>query len=217
MTPIWLKMAQQIQALSKTGLHFTEGPFDRQRYETLLEISHTLMETYGNCPPEVLRSLMLQESGYITPKVDVRAGIIEDDKILLVKEKDDGGWSLPGGFADVGDSPARSVEREVFEEAGLKVRATRLVAVLDRENPQHGHVPYPFHVYKMFFLCSLTGACDLRSGSLSHTGPHTFETEAAGFFALSELPELSISRVSPSQIAMLFRHHSDATLRTEFD
>lgn len=211
MTPIWLKLAQQIQALSKTGLHFTEGPFDRERYETLLEISHTLMETYGNCPPEVLRNLMLEEDGYITPKVDVRAGIIEDGKILLVKEKDDGCWSLPGGFADVGDSPARSVEREVFEEAGFEVRATRLVAVLDRDNPNHGHVPYPFHVYKMFFLCNVTGVCDV------HSRPHSFETEAVGFFPLTELPELSISRVTPSQIAMLFRHHADGTLMTEFD
>lgn len=211
MTPIWLTLAQQIQALSKTGLHFTEGPFDRERYETLLEISHTLMETYGSCSPEILRSLMLKEDGYITPKVDVRAGIIEDGKILLVKEKDDGCWSLPGGFADVGESPARSVEREVLEEAGFEVRATRLAAVLDRENPRHGHVPYPFHVYKMFFLCKVTGACDVNSRL------HTFETEEVGFFSLTELPQLSISRVTPGQIAMLFRHHQDATLLTEFD
>ncbi len=150
--------------------------------------------------------LFSQEGGYATPKVDVRGAVFRDDRILLVKEKIDGGWTLPGGWADPCQSPSEAVVREVFEESGFEVRAVKLAAIYDRS--RHAHLPpMPFHLYKLFFLCEITGGAAKES----------YETTGVDFFAEDAIPPLSISRTLPFQIARMFEHHRNRALPTEFD
>ena len=176
-------LAQRIQAMAQTGLAFTQDRFDRERYEALLEVAAQLMGGDSRLLP-AFRS----EWGYATPKVDVRAIVLREGKLLLGREATDGLWCPPGGWADVGGSPSENVEREVFEETGLQVRATRLLGVWDRN--RHGHPPRPFHAYKLFFLCEETGG-ELRTCE---------DILEIGFFALSELPPLSLDRVVLTEI-----------------
>lgn len=211
MTEPWQKAAEQIRAIARTGLHYSENNFDLDRYRKLLEIADHLAAAYSAADAQHISQLFALERGYVTPKVDMRAGIIEQDKILLVREVCDGRWSLPGGFADIGDAPATAIEREVLEEAGFEVRAEKLVALFDRDHPRHGHDPFEFHTYKVFFLCSCVGGRNPESRA------HTYETEAVDYFSLTELPPLSQSRVTRSQIEMLFNHFRNPGLPTEFD
>ena len=147
--PNWLHWAQQIQAIAQTGLTYTEGMYDRERYHALQQIAAEIMAVGSNGDVQQILDLFAQESGYPTPKVDVRGVVFRDDKILLVLERADGGWTLPGGWADVGDSPAECVVREVREESGFEVRAVKLLALYDRN--RHGHDPHPDYIYKLFF------------------------------------------------------------------
>ena len=166
-----------------------------------------MLSERGNTPVEQISELFPDfASGYATPKVDVRGAAFRDDKILLVREARDGGWTLPGGWADPGQSPAEAVVREVFEESGFHVRVTKLAALYDRS--KHPHMPRaPFHVYKLFFLCEITGG----SATVSH------ETTAVDFFPEDAIPNLSIDRTLPFQIARMFDHHRTRTLPTDFD
>jgi ADP-ribose pyrophosphatase YjhB (NUDIX family) len=143
--------------------------------------------------------------GYATPKVDVRAAVFREGRLLLVREREDGRWTLPGGWADIGDSPSTAVVREVKEESGYDVRARKLLALLDRN--LHGHPPIPYHAYKLFFLC------DIVAGN-AHAEQ---ETDAVGFFAHDEVPPLSLTRVTPSQMARLFEHFFHPEWPTQFD
>lgn len=197
----WLK---QIAALAKTGLYYVTDPYDKERYETLVELSAKLLATHTDDDPDTLNTLLMNDDGYITPKVDVRGAVIQDDKILLVKEASDGLWTLPGGWADVGDSPSEAVEREIREESGYEARATKLMAVEDRKL-RHPH--YVFDVYKMFFLCDLTGGEATTS----------IETTAVDWFAEDELPPLSVGRVTEAQINRWFTHYRQPNLPTTFD
>ena len=176
-------LAQRIQALAQTGLAFSRDRYDRERYEALREIAAALM----GGDPGLLPAFEAQQ-GYATPKVDVRAIVLREGGILLVREVADGLWCPPGGWADVGDSPSAAVEREVVEETGLRVRATRLLGLWDRN--RHGHPPIPFHAYKLFFLCEELGG-ELTSSE---------ETLDVGFFDPRALPPLSVDRVMPVQI-----------------
>jgi len=201
-TPMdWLK---QIAALAKTGLYFVKDPYDKERYETLIELSAKLLASHTDDDAETLHSLLMGDDGYITPKVDVRGAVIRDDKILLVKEVSDGLWTLPGGWADVGDSPAQAVEREIREESGYEAKATKLMAVEDRKL-RHPH--YVFDVYKMFFLCDLTGGEATTS----------IETTDVAWFAEDDLPPLSLGRVTAEQIKRWFVHYRQPDLPTSFD
>lgn len=205
MDPDWLRWARRIHALAQNGSAYTEGVFDRERYAELKTIAAAMMAAYGGTTPEHVLGLWEGERGYATPKVDVRAAVFRDGRILLVREREDGRWSLPGGWADVGDSPSQCVEREVREEAGLTVRATRLIAVHD--GSRNGHPPRPFYVYKLFFLCELVG------GVLTPS----IETDEIAFFAPDELPPLSEGRVTAPQIELCFQHLRDPGRATEFD
>jgi ADP-ribose pyrophosphatase YjhB (NUDIX family) len=163
---------------------------------------HTGLEVRG------IEAMFTQQTGYATPKVDVRGAVFRDGRILLVRETADGDrWTLPGGWADVNESPAEAVVKEVREEAGLEVRAFKLGAVLDRS--RHAHKPiYPFHIWKLFFLCEITGG-EIR------TGP---ETSEVAFFAEADLPaDLSTSRVLPPQLKRMFKHMRQPDLPTDFD
>lgn len=205
MQPKWLEWAQKLQAIAQNGLTYSEGVYDIERYKQLRAIATEIMVTYSNVEHSYVLDLFSGEVGYATPKVDVRGAIFRDDTILLVKERADGLWTLPGGWADVGESPSEVVVKEVYEESGYQVRATKLLAVYDRN--KQGHPPFPFYVYKLFFHC------ELIDGSPSSS----IETEAVDFFPEDALPELSIGRVTPAQITRLFQHYRQPDLPTDFD
>ncbi|MCP4708834.1 MAG: NUDIX hydrolase [Planctomycetes bacterium] len=179
----------RLRALAQIGLRFARDDFDTNRYSEIHEIAVEMMAAQSELPKEKLVELFEREQGYATPKVDVRGVVFEGEKVLLVKERMDGCWSLPGGWADVGKSVRENVEREIWEEAGLETRSVRLLAVYDRA--KHPHKPLmPFHVYKMFIQCEKLGG-ELQSSC---------ETSDAGFFSEDKLPEMSITRVLPEQV-----------------
>jgi ADP-ribose pyrophosphatase YjhB (NUDIX family) len=213
MEPDWLVWARRIQALAQTGMAFTRDGYDRERYEALRTLAAEMLAARSGGDPARIEALFAEQSGYATPKVDVRGAVFDDDgRILLVRETADAGrWTLPGGWADVNQSPSECVAREVLEEAGIEVQVRKLACVYDRA--RHAHQPhYPFHIYKMFFICDPIGAPELARGD-------GFETSAAEFFAQADVPEaeLSISRVLPFQITRLFQHLRDPLLPTDFD
>lgn len=179
-------LAQQLNAIAQTGLTYAKDVFDRERYETLQQMAVELIGSRFEIDAQTLNHV--SEVGYATPKTDVRAFILREGKILMVREADDGLWSLPGGWADVGDTPSVAVSREVKEETGLSVKVTKLLGVWDRN--LNGHPPYPWHVYKHIFLCEETGG----TLALSH------ESTDIGFFDINELPDLSLTRIVPEQI-----------------
>ncbi|MFK3710399.1 NUDIX hydrolase [Leclercia adecarboxylata] len=177
---------QKLNAIAQTGLTFSKDVFDTERYESLRQIATELMASRFDIDPKTLHHVT--ESGYATPKTDVRAFILRDGKLLMVREAEDGLWSLPGGWADVGDTPSTAVCREVAEETGLQVKATKLLGVWDRN--LHGHPPLPWHVYKLIFLCEETGG----SLAINH------ETTSLGFFDINELPPLSLTRIVAEEL-----------------
>ena len=207
MEPQWLRWAKELQAIAQIGLTYSSANhFDVERYTRIREIAAEIMSFCGEMEKGMLLELFQQEDGYATPKVDIRGVVFRDDKVLLVREVADGCWTLPGGWADVNESPSESVVREVREESGYETRPVKLLAVYDRS--KQGHVPaFPFHVYKLFILCELIGGEAATS----------FETSGVGFFAEEELPELSLSRVTPEQIRRLFEHWRHPEWATDFD
>jgi ADP-ribose pyrophosphatase YjhB (NUDIX family) len=201
----WLDWAKQLQAIAQNGLTYTEGLYDIERYKSLQAIASEIMATYSNVEPSYVLDLFANEVGYATPKVDVRGAVFRDDSILMVRERIDGCWTLPGGWADVGDSPSEAVVREVYEESGYQTRAVKLLAVYDRD--KHGHPPLSHSVYKLFIQCELLGGSPLEN----------IETDGVEFFRENELPELSLGRVVPAQIARLFAHYRHPDWATDFD
>ncbi len=164
MEPQWLTYGKRLQAIASTGLHFSRDQFDRERYEEIATIANEMLAALGNVPVERIEGLVSDFArGYATPKVDVRGALVEDDAILLVREQSDGLWTLPGGFADVGLSPARNVEKEIYEEAGINVSARRLYGV--RYKAGSGYSPDVRDFYKMFFLCGRDQRMEARAGS----------------------------------------------------
>lgn len=206
MEPNWLRWAKQLAALAQNGLTYSESQYEIERYEQIRDVAAEMMAVGFDLETKAVIDLFSQEQGYATPKVDVRGAVFRDDKILLVKEKTDDAWTLPGGWADPCQSPSEAVVREVFEESGFEVRVQKLAAVYDRS--KHPHRPLmPFHLYKLFFLCEITGG----KARQSH------ETTGVDFFAEDEIPPLSISRTLPFQIARMFAHHRNPGLLTDFD
>lgn len=201
----WLEWGKQLEAIAQNGLTHTEGIFDRERYKSLQIIASEILATYTNLEPSYLLDLFSQEVGYATPKVAVRGAIFRDDCLLFVREKSDGLWTIPGGWVDIGESPSEAVVREIFEESGYQTRAIKLLAVYD--NHKHGHPPTLHHGYKLFVLCELLGGSPQAN----------IETDQVEFFAESKIPELSLFRVTPSQIKRLFEHHRHPDLPTDFD
>ena len=200
-----VQWAQRIQALSQTGLTYAKDPYDRSRYEELREIAAEMLAAPLGAAPSELAGLFRAEEGYATPKIDVRGVVIQDDKVLLVRERSEGLWSLPGGWADVGDAPSGAVEREILEESGYEAKAIKLLAFYDRN--LHDHPPMAFHVYKTFFRCEITGGNPALSS----------ETDGVDFFALDALPPLSVERVTAKQVARFFDHARHPDWPTDFD
>ncbi len=201
----WLEWAQRLQAIAQNGLTYTENPFDIERYNLIREIAAEMLATYSDGEPHYILDLFARDVGYATPKIDVRGVVFQDNTILLVKEREDGCWTLPGGWIDVGESPSESVEREVYEESGFQTRAVKLLAVYDRN--KHPHPPMLHHTYKLFFLCEL----------LSGSATPSIETTEVGFFAENEIPELSIARVTSCQISKFFDYSRNPDWHTAFD
>ena len=201
----WLEWVQKLQAIAQNGLTYTENPFDIERYKSLRAIAAEIMANYSNAEPSYVLDLFAREVGYATPKVDVRGAVFRDDQILLVRERIDGCWTLPGGWADIGDSPAEVAQREVYEESGYHTRAVKLLAVYDRN--RQGHPPFAHYVYKLYFRCEL----------VSGTPSPSIETDEVGFFGETEIPQLSLSRVMPAQITRIFQHYRQPDLPTDFD
>lgn len=195
-----LALLRELQAIAQNGLTFAKDPFDRDRYLRLRQIVEQRVPS--TLDAEVVLGA---EKGYITPKAEVRAAAFRDGRILMVREISDGLWTLPGGWADVNQTPAEAVVKEVWEESGFQARATKLAAVWDRR--RHAHPPSFHHAYKLFFLCDLIGG--EAKGSI--------ETSEVGFFPEADLPPLSVHRVTAEQIRTMFRHERQRDLPTEFD
>ncbi|RXZ79112.1 NUDIX domain-containing protein [Paenibacillaceae bacterium] len=190
----WLEWAKQIQAIAQTGLTYTKDIYDRERYETLKQLGIDILTNYTAVGSEKIELTFASDTGYATPKTDIRAVIFKDSKILLVRENHDGRWALPGGWADIGLSPSEVAVKEVKEESGsgYDVEAVRLLAVLDKK--YHDHPPEPYHVYKYFILCKIVGG-EALSG---------IETTEVGFFERDRLPKLSIERNTAAQVQTMF-------------
>jgi len=194
MEPKWLDWAKQLQSIAQAGLTYSKDVYDLERFELIRDLSIEIMSEHTTMDKEMIRNLFANETGYATPKVDVRAVVFKDEKILMVKEKAGGVWSLPGGWGDIGLTPSEVAVNEVKEESGFDVKAVKLLGVLDTKC--HPHPPSPYHIYKIFIQCEITGG-------VAKTG---IETEDVEFFAEDDLPPLSIARNTESQIKSAFKH-----------
>jgi ADP-ribose pyrophosphatase YjhB (NUDIX family) len=201
-----VEWARKIQSIAQIGLEYAADPYNRDRYEELRALSAEMMREASDIPAVQWLELFGKETGYATPKVDVRGAVFRGSEVLLSREVDDGCWSLPGGWADVNDPPSKAVIRELREEAGYEVRCTKLAAVLDRDLHYHED-QHPFHIYKLMFLCEITG----ETNELCH------DISAANFFPVHDLPPLSRHRTLPKQIALMYEHHQNPALPTVFD
>lgn len=201
----WVEWTRRIAAIAQNGLTYTEGPFDRERYTELRRIAAEMMGAYSETDPERVLALFAHQTGYATPKVDVRGVVFRGDAILLVREREDGLWTLPGGWADAGESPSEAVAKEIREESGYSARPVKLLAVLDRD--RHGAPPLPWAVYKLFILCELEGGAPASS----------VETDGVDFFREDDIPPLSLGRVTAGQIRRMFEHRRNADWPTDFD
>jgi ADP-ribose pyrophosphatase YjhB (NUDIX family) len=201
-----LEIARRLHALARTGLHFCTDEYDRQRYE---EIEALTVEWLAGPAPDDqqrLSALWADERGYVTPKVEVRGATFDaQGRVLLVRERLDGLWTLPGGWADVNESPSQSVVKEIEQESGYLARAVKLAALYDRN--RHGHGPTLFHSWKAFFLCEIDGGQPRTS----------YETDAVDWFALDALPPMSIGRSTPHQVRRMREHWAKREMPADYD
>jgi ADP-ribose pyrophosphatase YjhB (NUDIX family) len=206
--PQWLLWSRQLQAIAQTGLTFTRDPYDIERYQALRGLAAEIMTAHTATAGDSIADLFCNETGYPTPKIDVRAAVFDDaGRILMVREASDGHrWTLPGGWADVNISAADSVVKEVREESGYEARILRPVALWDRA--RQGHPPSAYSCLKLFYLCELTGGAPGIS----------LETSEVGWFARDGIPaDLSLGRTLPHQIARMFEHHADPQLPVDYE
>jgi ADP-ribose pyrophosphatase YjhB (NUDIX family) len=203
--PRWLEWAREIQALGQTGLTFSETQYDTQRYTRLMELAAEMVEANTGLPSEPAMESFRLQPGYATPKVDVRGAVVRDGKILLVQERRDGLWCMPGGWADVGETPSEMVEREVWEESGFEVVARKVVGVYDAN--RSGRPLAFFHAYKVVFLCDIQGG-EARPSD---------ETSAVDFFPFGHLPPLSNERTHERHLEDVLAHCRDPQRPAAFD
>jgi ADP-ribose pyrophosphatase YjhB (NUDIX family) len=200
----WLDWAREIFSLSQSGLTYSGNQYDIERYKRLQEITAEIIESQSDISRESALDSFSMQAGYITPKVDVRGAVVQDGKLLLIQERADGMWAMPGGWADLGNSPASVAEREVWEESGYRVKAEKVVAVIDANRIQ----PMEFyHAYKIIFLCKLVGGEPRTS----------YETLAVDFFDPDRLPPLSSYRTNEEMLKEVFAHVQDPNRPTAFD
>jgi ADP-ribose pyrophosphatase YjhB (NUDIX family) len=203
--PQWLEWAREIQAIAQTGSHYAENIYQLQRYQRLMEIAAEIVDNYSESNSSEIRLAFNTPEGYATPKVDVRGAVFIHNQLLLVREKADGDWTLPGGWADVGESPAQAAEREVWEETGFRVEAKKVIGIYDAN--RLGKLEF-FHAYKIVFLC------DLISGNPTPSD----ETTEVAFFSKDEIPgNLSGERTKPRHLQDVFTNLDDPNHPTLFD
>ena len=204
MSTKWIEWAMRMQAIAQAGRAYSENPYDIERYKQLQELASEMMAAHSDHEHEHVRDILEGETGYATPKLDIRGVVFDGDKVLLVQETIDGRWSLPGGWADVYSSPSENVVREIREESGYEAVAKRLLAIYDKS--RHGYESISMlYVYKLFFLCELTGGEPATS----------IETSDVGFFGLEELPPLSTTRITEEQIRRMYELREEEA--TDFD
>lgn len=200
----WIAWAREIFSMSQAGLTYSQNEFDIERYKRLQEITAEMIESQSGLSKESVLESFSMQAGYATPKIDVRGAVVRDNKILLIQERMDGRWAMPGGWADLGNAPASVAEREVWEESGYHVKAEKVVAVIDANRIE----PMEFyHAFKIIFLCTLIGG----EPQVSH------ETMAVDFFDMNNLPPLSLYRTDESMLREVFAHIQDPNRRTAFD
>ena len=204
--PQWLRIARELRALAQTGLTFSTDGFDRQRYGRIRELAASMLALGGGADYGAILGILHEDKGYATPKVDVRGAAFVDGRVLLVREISDGKWTLPGGWADVNQTPAECVVREIMEESGFEARVLKLAAVHDyqRSNRPARHID---SIYKIFFVCEITGGAARTSD----------ETSEVAFFPRHELPPLSLGRTTAAQIDRMFQHAEHPELPADFD
>jgi len=205
MTHRWLTWAREIQALAQIGETFTENRWQSERYSRLMEIAAEITSAHTDVDENSLLQMFQTEQGYATPKVDVRAAAFHNGKLLMVREISDGGWTLPGGWADVGNIPSKAAERETWEESGLHVKAHKVIGVYDANRFQ----PMVFfHAYKIIFLCEIiNGAAKISA-----------ETSEVTFFAQDEIPvNLSFARTPARVLKDCFAAYKNDSIETKFD
>ena len=204
MSTKWVKWVRRLQSIAQNGRNYSKNEFDLQRYQQVEDVAAEIAARYSDGELQTIKAMFGRETGPATPKIDVRAAVISENKILLVKERGDG-WTLPGGWVDPGESPSEAAVRETKEESGYDVNAVRLMAIYDRD--RQGHPPCPFHVYKLIFLCELAGGSARTS----------LETDAVSFYSEEELPALSESRILSPQVKRAFAFARDPNLPADFD
>lgn len=203
-TPRWIEWAQEIFSLSQSGLTYSGNEYDIERYKRLQEITAEMIASQSEITKESVLESFSMQAGYITPKVDVRGAVIRDGKILLIQERADGKWAMPGGWADLGNAPASVAEREVWEESGFRVKTEKVVAVIDANRVE----PMEFyHAYKIIFLCKFLSG----EPRISH------ETLAVDFFDPHDLPPLSLYRTNEMMVQEVFAHVQNPNRPTAFD
>lgn len=205
-TPKWLDWAREIQSLAQTGLTYSQSEYDGLRYRRLEEIAAEIVASHTTLTPDSILENFRVQPGYATPKIDVRGAVIQDGKILLVQERSDGGWTMPGGWGDVGETPTAMVAREVREESGYEVRVEKLIAVYDANRVPGTRMEF-YHAYKLIFLCTITGG-EARPSN---------ETSAVDFFDLEYLPPLSAYRTNRQMLEEVFAHFADPARPAAFD
>ena len=200
-----VELARKLQALARTGLHFSSTEYDRDRYEEIERIAIELLAGDGAVDLGVLTALFAGEKGYVTPKVEVRAAVFVERRVLLVRERLDGLWTLPGGWADVNETPSEAVLKEIEQESGFRARIVKLAGLYDRRRHHPGATL--FHSWKAFFVCRIVGG-EARG---------SYETDAVEFFDLDALPPMSLGRSTPRQVQRMYQHHLRPELPTDFD
>lgn len=203
-TAPWLDWAVELQALAQAGLFYSKDVYDLERFQRIRQIAAEMVARQGELPIEKAQALFCCETGYQTPKLDSRAAVFQDGKILLVQERD-GLWSLPGGWVDVNLSVAENVVKEAKEEAGVDVVPRRVIAIQDRD--KHNAPVYAYKICKVFVLCDLIGGAFVPNS----------ETVDSGFFPLDDLPPLSDDKNTAEQVALCFQAHQAAHWDTQFD
>ena len=201
----WLTIAKKINSIAQTGLAFTKDKFDCERYSELLDLSVQILNHITAIDSKKLEFIFNRDIGYQTPKLGIRAVIFKDQKVLLVKEKMDGKWCLPGGYADPGLTPGEITIKEVKEESGYDVKPTRILGLIDYN--KHQDRPFPFDIYNLFMECEIVGGAPAAGE----------ETSEVGFFDLNQLPELSVRRVTKEQLLKMCELAMNKELKPVFD
>ncbi|WP_442857896.1 NUDIX hydrolase N-terminal domain-containing protein [Acutalibacter sp. 1XD8-33] len=199
-----IEWAKELQSLAQAGLFYGRDPFDQERYGRIREISAEMLADRTGIPVKTVQGLFCNDTGYQTPKVDTRAAVFQDGKILLVQERD-GLWSMPGGWCEYNLSPAENTVKEAREEAGVHVAVKRLISVQDRD--KHNQPPYAYGVVKIFYLCELLG------GGFTPN----LETTKSGYFSLEELPPLAEAKCNEEQVHMCFQSYQAENWSAQFD